>query len=219
VSDAPAPHIETLARISRLVGQLGLDSDRILDPGRLSYETGIPADTVRRLLAGEDVPQPDLGARVRERIQLLRGTRLRPDGSPFSLEEIAAAASTTRQWLSEQLKAGSFKNHEITDGIRRFFKVKAGFLTADDSEALDEALQPVLRALEERAAAGRSTLTDLHARHGLRRIALRAPELDEGEQELVADWIDTILQRRARGTHTGTESSTTSPTESNLFGI
>ncbi|MFE8012393.1 XRE family transcriptional regulator [Streptomyces antibioticus] len=164
-----------------------------LDVGDLSYRTGIPAGTVAALLAGEDVPETALGARVRQRLDFVRETRRRPDGKRYSLDELARIAGTSRQWLSEWRTHG-LPSLEHADRIRRHFDLPAGFFTADDAEALHAALQPVLRELEAKS----DPLAPLRT-PGFYRLARRAPHMSPRKLQALAEWAEMVTERSASG--------------------
>ncbi|GHD55876.1 hypothetical protein GCM10010317_041570 [Streptomyces mirabilis] len=90
---------ETLRRIGSLIGD-GQSRDDVLDVEQLSKESGVPRDVVRMLLDGEEPPAEDITDRIVRRIVHLRETRLRPDGTRHSYDEIAASYGASRASLS-----------------------------------------------------------------------------------------------------------------------
>ncbi|MET7977546.1 hypothetical protein ABZW44_31930 [Streptomyces mirabilis] len=90
---------ETLSRIGSLIGD-GRSRDDVLDVEQLSNESGVPRDVVRMLLDGEEPPAEDVTDRIVRRIVHLRETRLRPDGTRHSYDEIAASYGASRASLS-----------------------------------------------------------------------------------------------------------------------
>ncbi|MEV4448553.1 hypothetical protein [Streptomyces mirabilis] len=90
---------ETLRRIGSLIGD-GQSRDDVLDVEQLSKESGVPRDVVRMLLDGEEPPAEDITDRIVCRIVHLRETRLRPDGTRHSYDEIAASYGASRASLS-----------------------------------------------------------------------------------------------------------------------
>ncbi|MFJ8025123.1 hypothetical protein [Streptomyces sp. NPDC096311] len=90
---------ETLRRIGSLIGD-GQSRDDVLDVEQLSNESGVPRDVVRMLLDGEEPPAEDITDRIVRRIVHLRETRLRPDGTRHSYDEIAASYGASRASLS-----------------------------------------------------------------------------------------------------------------------
>nr|WP_168499479.1 hypothetical protein [Streptomyces sp. RLB1-33]QIY75661.1 hypothetical protein HEP84_48255 [Streptomyces sp. RLB1-33] len=210
---------ETLGRIGSLIGD-GRSRDDVLDVEQLSNESGVPRDVVRMLLDGEEPPAEDITDRIVRRIAHLRETRLRPDGTRHSYDEIAASYGASRASLSnlvnsrrktpspqmpsrqplsqrtvERRPARSGGPLASTQaGIETFFFGQPnGWLSADPQASLNHALQPILHGLEGQAA---DPMARLRSTHGLRELAARAPQLAEEELQLVTDWIDTILQRR-----------------------
>jgi hypothetical protein len=92
---------------------------------------------------------------------------------------------------------------EHCDAIQRFFRVHAGFLTAEDSEALVGALQrseqELLQRLADRERAAASVTHDPLERllldHGVRGIAWRAAQLPTDQhRDKVAEWLDMLLE-------------------------
>ncbi|MEU2338337.1 XRE family transcriptional regulator [Streptomyces sp. NPDC006654] len=186
MSDAHAPLTGVLERLGELTGCRGRLSEA-LDVADLSHRTGIPVAVVAELLAGGTAPETGLAERVRQRLDFIRENRRRPDGKRYSLGELAAIAGTSRQWLSEWRKSG-LPSLEHTDRLRRFFGLPAGFFTADEPEALYEALQPVLQGLEAQADP-LSRLRD----SGLVRLAARAPQMNPRQLATLADLAELIV--------------------------
>ncbi|MEV0225411.1 hypothetical protein [Streptomyces sp. NPDC050704] len=215
---------ETLNRIDSHLGD-GRGRDDVLDVAQLSIATGVPQDVVTALLEGKEPPAEDITDRIICRIVHFRETRRRADGDRYSYEEIAKSYGATRASLSNLVnsrkktttvtRTGTAQGAErrgaraggplasTQAGIERFFFGEPnGRLSAEPESALNDALQPILRDLELQAEADENPLAKLRTHHGLRRIAARAPQLSEEEREMVADWIDTILQRRkGQGSH------------------
>ena len=90
---------------------------------------------------------------------------------------------------------------EHCDARQRFFRVHAGFLTAEDPEALAGALQhteqELLQKLAAREAAAQASdpLERLLQDHGVRGIAWRAAQLPTDQhRDKVAEWLDMLLE-------------------------
>jgi len=192
VSDAHVSLAEARKRLEELTDRPGRLAET-LDVDDLSYRTGIPAATVAALLAGGSVPETGLGERVRQRLDFVRETRRRPDGKRYSLDELARIAGTSRQWLSEWRTSG-LPSLEHADRIRRHFDLPAGFLTADDAEALHAALQPVLRELEAKT----DPLAPLRT-PGFYRLARRAPHMSPRKLQALAEWAEMVTERNSPG--------------------
>lgn len=206
---------ETLSRLDAFLAE-GQSRDDVLDVERLSVDSGVPRDVIATLLDGKEPPAEDVTDRIIRRFEHLRETRRRDDGHRHSYGEIAASFGASRASLSNLVNSRKKTHVEAgaegaepravrsggplaatQAGIEEFFfGAPNGWLSAEPASALDDALQPVLAELRE--AAGEDPLDRLRHAHGLRRIAHRAAELSDAEQELVADWIDTILRRRER---------------------
>ncbi|MFG2952288.1 helix-turn-helix domain-containing protein [Streptomyces sp. NPDC048291] len=186
MSDAHAPLTGVLERLGELTGRPGRLCE-VLDVADLSYRTGIPVGVVAELLAGGPAPEAGLAERVRQRLDFIREHRRRPDGKRYSLGELATIAGTSRQWLSEWRKSG-LPSLEHTDRLRRFFGLPPGFFTADEPEALYEALQPVLQCLQAQA----DPLSRLRE-SGLVRLAARAPQMNPRQLTTLADLAEMLI--------------------------
>jgi len=200
VSDAYAPLADVLDRLGELTGRPGRLPEA-LDVSDLSHRTGIPVGVVVDLLGGGRVPEAGLAERVRQRLDFIRETRRRPDGKRYSLDELARIAGTSRQWLSEWRKSG-MPSLEHADRLRRFFGLPAGFFTADEQEALCEALQPVVQSLETDA----DPLLRLRE-CGLVRLAARAPQMNARQLATLADLAEMIITAE----HTANPPATSAP--------
>ncbi|GAA2235998.1 helix-turn-helix transcriptional regulator [Streptomyces nogalater] len=192
MSDAYAALAEVLDRLGELTGRPGRLPEA-LDVAGLSYRTGIPVGVVVDLLSGGRAGEACLAHRVRQRLDFIRETRRRPDGKRYSLDELARIAGTSRQWLSEWRKSG-MPSLEHADRLRRFFGLPAGFFTADEPEALCEALQPVLQSLEAEA----DPLLRLRE-CGLIRLAARAPQMNARQLSTLADLAEMIIASEKAG--------------------
>ncbi|MER6427125.1 helix-turn-helix transcriptional regulator [Streptomyces sp900105245] len=186
MSDAYADLADVLRRLGELTGRPGRLPEA-LDVADLSRRTGVPVAVVAELLDGGRVPETMLAQQVRQRLDFIREHRRRPDGKRYSLGELAAIAGTSRQWLSEWRKSGMPSLAHI-DRLRRFFGLSAGFFTADEPEALHEALRPVLQSLEAEA----DPLLRLR-QNGLVRLAARAPQMNAHQLATLADLAEMII--------------------------
>ncbi len=92
---------------------------------------------------------------------------------------------------------------EHCDAFSVFFKVHAGFLSAEDPEALvntlqrceQELLQQLADREREAAAATEDPLEQLLQDHGVRGIAWRAAQLPTDQhRDKVAEWLDMLLE-------------------------
>ncbi|WP_030744743.1 helix-turn-helix transcriptional regulator [Streptomyces sp. NRRL S-31] len=192
MSDAYAALADVLDRLGELTGRPGRLPEA-LDVAGLSYRTGVPVGVVVDLLSGGRATETSLAERVRRRLDFIRETRRRPDGKRYSLDELARIAGTSRQWLSEWRKSG-MPSLEHADRLRRFFGLPAGFFTADEPEALHEALQPVLQSLEAEA----DPLLRLRE-SGLIRLAARAPQMNARQLATLADLAEMIVASERAG--------------------
>ena len=192
-----------VARVTALADRLGVQHAEVFDVRRVSVESGVPDPVVRALLSGRRAGEPDLQARFLQRLDLLRRTRLKPNGRRYTQQEIADGAGMSRQQAGALINGDRRPTMEHCDAIQRFFRVHAGFLTAEDSEALLGALQrseqELLQRLADRERAAASVATDPLERllldHGVRGIAWRAAQLPTDQhRDKVAEWLDMLLE-------------------------
>ncbi|MEU9283404.1 helix-turn-helix transcriptional regulator [Streptomyces sp. NPDC048275] len=193
-----------VVRVTALANRLGVPHTEVFDVQRLSAACGVPEPVVRALLGGRPAGEPDLQARFLQRLDLLRRTRLKPNGRRYTQQEIADGAGMSRQQAGALINGDRRPTMEHCDAIQRFFRVHAGFLTAEDSEALVGALQrseqELLQQLADRereaaAAAADDPLERLLQDHGVRGIAWRAAQLPTDQhRDKVAEWLDMLLE-------------------------
>ncbi|MGP4049807.1 helix-turn-helix domain-containing protein [Streptomyces sp. 2A115] len=193
-----------VARVTALADRLGAPHDEVFDVRRLSAASGVPEVVVRSLLNGRPAGEPDLQARFLQRLDLLRRTRLKPNGRRYTQQEIADGAGMSRQQAGALINGDRRPTMEHCDAIQRFFRVHAGFLTAEDPEALAGALQRTEQELLQRLAdrereaalaAADDPLERLLQDHGVRGIAWRAAQLPTDQhRDKVAEWLDMLLE-------------------------
>ncbi|MGW3140578.1 helix-turn-helix domain-containing protein [Streptomyces sp. NPDC001139] len=190
-----------VARVGTLADRLGVPHTEIFDTRRLSAASGVPEPVVKALLGGRQAGEPDVQARFLQRLDLLRRTRLKPNGRRYTQQEIADGAGMSRQQAGALINGDRRPTMEHCDAIQRFFRVHAGFLTAEDPEALTTALQSteqdLLQRLAERDEAGTAAdpLEKLLQDHGVRGIAWRAAQLPTDQhRDKVAEWLDMLLE-------------------------
>ncbi|MBV1941088.1 helix-turn-helix domain-containing protein [Streptomyces sp. BV286] len=193
-----------VARVAGLAERLGAPHNEVFDVRRLSVASGVPEVVVRSLLNGRPAGEPDLQARFLQRLDLLRRTRLKPNGRRYTQQEIADGAGMSRQQAGALINGDRRPTMEHCDAIQRFFRVHAGFLTAEDPEALAGALQrteqDLLQRLADRErranpAAAEDPLERLLQDHGVRGIAWRAAQLPTDQhRDKVAEWLDMLLE-------------------------
>jgi transcriptional regulator with XRE-family HTH domain len=192
-----------VARVTALADRLGVPHPEVFDTGALSVASGVPEPVVTALLSGRDAGEPDVQARFLQRLDLLRRTRLKPNGRRYTQQEIADGAGMSRQQAGALINGDRRPTMEHCDAIQRFFRVHAGFLTAEDPEALAGALQHTEQELLQRladterraAAATDDPLERLLQDHGVRGIAWRAAQLPTDQhRDKVAEWLDMLLE-------------------------
>jgi transcriptional regulator with XRE-family HTH domain len=206
VPDAAATGLlpAVVARVAGLADRLGAPHSEVFDVRRLSAASGVPEVVVGSLLNGRAAGEPDLQARFLQRLDLLRRTRLKPNGRRYTQQEIADGAGMSRQQAGALINGDRRPTMEHCDAIQRFFRVHAGFLTAEDPEALAGALQrteqDLLQRLADRErgpdpAAAPDQLERLLQDHGVRGIAWRAAQLPTDQhRDKVAEWLDMLLE-------------------------
>jgi transcriptional regulator with XRE-family HTH domain len=192
-----------VARVTALADRLGVAHTEVFDVGRLSAASGVPEPVVKALLSGRSAGEPDVQARFVQRLDLLRRTRLKPNGRKYTQQEIADGAGMSRQQAGALINGDRRPTMEHCDAIQRFFRVHAGFLTAEDPEALAGALQhteqELLQKLADRKRAATAPADDPLERllqdHGVRGIAWRAAQLPTDQhRDKVAEWLDMLLE-------------------------
>ncbi|WP_329232513.1 helix-turn-helix transcriptional regulator [Streptomyces canus] len=192
-----------VARVTALSDRLGVPYAQVFDTSRLSVASGVPEPVVKALLSGRPAGEPDVQARFLQRLDLLRRTRLKPNGRKYTQQEIADGAGMSRQQAGALINGDRRPTMEHCDAIQRFFRVHAGFLTAEDPEALAGALQHTEQELlhkladreREAAAAAHDPLERLLQDHGVRGIAWRAAQLPTDQhRDKVAEWLDMLLE-------------------------
>ncbi|MDG4861520.1 helix-turn-helix transcriptional regulator [Streptomyces sp. T-3] len=207
------PLAATVGRVAELAGKLGLSREEVFGLQQLSAQSGVLPHVVKALLEGRPAGEPDLQARFLQRFDLLRRTRLKPNGRRYTQQEIADGAGMSRQQAGALIHGDRRPTMEHCAAIQRFFQVHAGFLTAEDSDALAGALQRTEQELLLRLAAqerepapalqGRTAAKDpdddplqrLLQDHGVRGIAWRAAQLPTDEhRDKVAEWLDMLLE-------------------------
>ncbi|MFE1438822.1 helix-turn-helix domain-containing protein [Streptomyces sp. NPDC058739] len=193
-----------VVRVTALADRLGVPYAEVFDTGRLSVASGVPEPVVKDLLRGRPAGEPDVQARFLQRLDLLRRTRLKPNGRKYTQQEIADGAGMSRQQAGALINGDRRPTMEHCDAIQRFFRVHAGFLTAADGEALAGSLQrteqDLLQKLADRerqamAVAPEDPLERLLQDHGVRGIAWRAAQLPTDQhRDKVAEWLDMLLE-------------------------
>ena len=190
-----------VARVAALAERLGVPHAQVFDTGRLSVACGVPERVVWPGVRGGRAGEPDVQAGFLQRLDLLRRTRLKPNGRKYTQQEIADGAGMSRQQAGALINGDRRPTMEHCDALQRFFRVHAGFLTAEDPEALASALQHTEQELlqqlaaREAAAAAEDPLERLLQDHGVRGIAWRAAQLPTDQhRDKVAEWLDMLLE-------------------------
>ncbi|MDN0195130.1 hypothetical protein [Streptomyces sp. S.PNR 29] len=171
----------------------------VLDPQRLSYETGIePAERVTALLNGAEPAGDQDGERWLKRLVFLRSTRTKTrlrrsrGPRPYFLSEIARGVekqggTISKATLSYIFNEGRRPSPENLACIERFFGVLPGFCSYTESEALVVRLRPIvqqLRILTKVADA---------AAHGVTKVAARSTEDLSRDPDAMTDILTALL--------------------------
>ncbi|MET9870921.1 helix-turn-helix transcriptional regulator, partial [Streptomyces sp. NPDC006386] len=162
-----------VSRVTALADRLGVPHAEVFDTGRLSVASGVPEPVVKALLGGRPAGEPDVQARFLQRLDLLRRTRLKPNGRKYTQQEIADGAGMSRQQAGALINGDRRPTMEHCDALQRFFRVHAGFLTAEDPEALVTALQHTEQELLQQLA---DREREACARPGVPRTRRRQPQ-------------------------------------------
>ncbi|MFC7306529.1 helix-turn-helix domain-containing protein [Streptomyces monticola] len=212
---AAGPLAAVVARVAELADRVGVSRDEAFHLPRLSAESGVPVAVIKDLLEGRPAGEPDLQARFLQRFALLRKTRLKPDGRRFTQQEIADGARMSRQQAGALINGDRRPTMEHCAAIQRFFQVHAGFLTAEDADALAGALQRIEQELQLRRSEEaepepaavpegpgempEDPLERLLQDHGVRGIAWRAAQLPtDKHRDKVTEWLDMLLENVKR---------------------
>lgn len=167
------------------------------DLEHLSYLTGITPHAIRLTLDGNPPVLP-LKEQVRQRFEHLRRTRLREDGQPHSLSAIAGSFDASGQSLTRLAQGEGLPNLAAAAGIQRFYGVEAGFLLADDTEALAATLAGIERELESAERPEENPMLAVMRAHDVRSIVTRAGKLSPGGWKSLADHLDDLLAREGQ---------------------
>jgi transcriptional regulator with XRE-family HTH domain len=184
-------------RVRDLASRLGQDPAERLDTDRLHHISGVPADVIRALLSGDSAGEPDIQKRFEQRLKFLQAARLKDDGRKFSQVEIAQHTKISRQQINALFLGERRPTMDHCSRIERFFERPAGFLQAEDVDALLAALQVVEKELLEEYAHQESEpgpAPSIYERHGVDGIALRAALLPtDQDRRKVTEFIDDLL--------------------------
>ncbi|MGW0365704.1 hypothetical protein [Streptomyces sp. NPDC002990] len=191
----PKSAVERALALSAAPAAAGRDDGERLE--HLSYLTGITPQAIRLTLDGRPPPLP-LREQVRLRFEHLRRTRVRADGQPHSLAAIAKSFDASGQSLTRLAQGEGMPNLAAAAGIQRFYGVEAGFLLADDTEALASALTGIERELEAAERAEENPMLAVMRAHDVRSIVARAGRLSPRGWKSLADHLDDLLAREGQ---------------------
>ncbi|WP_328301676.1 hypothetical protein OG389_30540 [Streptomyces sp. NBC_00435] len=167
------------------------------DLERLSYLTGITPEGIRLTLDGNP-PELPLKEQVRRRFEHLRRTRPRADGQAHSLSAIAGSFDASGQSLTRLAQGEGLPNLAAAAGIQRFYGVESGFLLADDTEALADALTGIERDMHAAERPAENPMLAVMRAHDVRSIVTRAGRLSPAGWKSLADHLDDLLAREGQ---------------------
>ncbi|MFJ3880826.1 hypothetical protein ACIPW5_25665 [Streptomyces sp. NPDC090077] len=158
-----------------------MDPAELLDPAALADRTALSEDTVRTLLGGGEPTVNAVNERVRTRIKALADAYLTKTGKRMSdlAGSISQELGVSAFWARKVCAGEKVPSVELLHGLVDFFGVTGGeaFFTAPAAEALNQALLPVLAALQPTPdspqAAGDPPTEVLWGYDNVRSIALR----------------------------------------------
>ncbi|MFD0068796.1 hypothetical protein ACFV99_16880 [Streptomyces sp. NPDC059944] len=196
---------ETVSQIDSLLAGDGRTREDVIDVEQMSVSSGVPRDGILILLNGGELPPEDITERIISRIVHLRETRLRPDGTRHSYDEIATSFGVSRASLSNLVnnRKKATEAGTATRGVRSggplastqagierfFFGEPNGWLSAEPETALNDALQPVLTTLL--AEAGDAVGAE-------RAVALRAAAALPPDKWQLLQGVIATLEQQAR---------------------
>lgn len=176
-----------LAEGDRLLGDLGLTWDRLLDVGAVGFATGVTPERVAARLAGG--PADTARRPFSERLLFLKRTRLDARGKEYSTRAISAGTghAVSQGGVHHLLSGRNEPGREVAAALERFFGVRVGWCSLSEGEALASYVGPLVRQLKTV-----KMLADLQAR-GVRSIAARSAPGHAQGPELLEALLPTLL--------------------------
>lgn len=135
---------------------------------------------------------------MRRRFEHLRRTRPRADGQAHSLSAIAGSFDASGQSLTRLAQGEGLPNLAAAAGIQRFYGVESGFLLADDTEALADALTGIERDMHAAERPAENPMLAVMRAHDVRSIVTRAGRLSPAGWKSLADHLDDLLAREGQ---------------------
>ncbi|MFM9452328.1 helix-turn-helix domain-containing protein [Streptomyces europaeiscabiei] len=130
-----------VAAVRAELEELGQGID-IIEYSRLTHETGIAEDTIRKLFAGEDVSPEEVDLPFKARLRFLMETR-RPKGRKYTYQEVADAVGVDKSTITNLLNGKRNPGFDVGTDLAEFFQVP-GFFAVKPDRALLTALEPTL---------------------------------------------------------------------------
>ncbi|MFD4933454.1 hypothetical protein [Streptomyces virginiae] len=194
MGDLHTPLPETAARVRQLLAQQNLNADQYLDHQKLSFETGVTAETIAALLAGKTTPESretDTDTIARNRFRFLQQTRHAPHGEPYTLQELGNAIGVSRQWV-HQLLFGEEKKKpslKVAKPLADLFGQEVTFLTDTAPQALNRRLLQIIQSLETAPEGPPDPMQQLFQEYGIQGISARSTNLKDHQRQIIAGMI------------------------------
>ncbi|MFK0143202.1 helix-turn-helix domain-containing protein [Streptomyces murinus] len=170
-----------LAAVKTELAQLGHDLD-VIKLSDITYETGIPEGVIRKLFAGKRVAAEMIDLPFKERLDFVVRTRVKGDGTPYTMTEIAASVGASKATISSLLSGTRNPGFEVSKKLTEFFRVDPGFFSVRGDKALLRALEPAMRQARLLASLKGQNVELLALRGSL---AGGSPQLAEELQEVL----------------------------------
>lgn len=147
------PVSETLRRLEAQIKAQDLDRHAVLDPHVLADRTSLPVDTVRALLRGEEVPEPEFNERVLGRMKAFVAYHLAATGKTEAqlIGEVQVALHPiSRPWARSVIRGEKVPNSKTLHELAVYFELdgQETYFTSLAVDALNRALQRVLLRYE-----------------------------------------------------------------------
>ncbi|MDX3694837.1 helix-turn-helix transcriptional regulator [Streptomyces europaeiscabiei] len=131
-----------VAAVKAELEELGQGID-IIEYSRLTHETGIAEDTLRKLFAGEHVSPEEVDLPFKARLRFLMETRRPKDGRKRTYQEVADAVGVDKSTITNLLNGKRNPGFDVSNDLAEYFQAP-GFFTVRPDRALLTALEPTL---------------------------------------------------------------------------
>lgn len=184
---------ETLARLAVLIPETGHSREETLNTAALARDTADPEEIVESLLNGQSIAEADIDQRVTRRVKALFLARIAETGHSRTrlYNEAAAHLQISSEWARLLLNGEKIPNIKLLSGLETFFGRRSGFFQCTAADALDYALQPVLKTLDAGAS---DPMTELMNRFNLVAVARRGKPATHQQETMMTQFITAILE-------------------------